>query len=151
MNRQSRSIHAVRGTLGRQHGLTFVELIVVVAILAIIASVGWPMYQSQQLKGRRSEAIDALTKARLAMDRCYSDNGQYSAGCLPASLQTSKNGDYGITLQIQSGGDAYSLVATAQGGQAADTQCNKFYLGNLGQKSAQSKSGSVTSKVCWAQ
>ena len=44
----------------RQRGLTLVELMVVVAVMAIIATIAYPIYTNQVQKSRRADAKVAL-------------------------------------------------------------------------------------------
>ena len=56
----------------KQKGLTLVELMVVVAVMAILASVAIPQYRNQTTKARRSDATTALVRAALEMESCRS-------------------------------------------------------------------------------
>ena len=56
----------------KQKGLALVELMVVVAVMAILASVAIPQYRNQTTKARRSDATTALVRAALEMEPCRS-------------------------------------------------------------------------------
>ena len=51
----------------RQRGLTLVELMVVVAVMAIVASVAYPLYTAQVQKSRRADAKVALQEIDLGV------------------------------------------------------------------------------------
>ena len=44
------------------HGFTLIELMIVVAIVAILASIAYPSYKDSVLKSRRAEARTALSE-----------------------------------------------------------------------------------------
>ena len=41
----------------RANGFTLIELMIVVAVLAIIIAIGYPAYRDQVMKARRTEAM----------------------------------------------------------------------------------------------
>ncbi|OZB35221.1 MAG: pilus assembly protein PilE, partial [Alishewanella sp. 34-51-39] len=47
----------------KQFGFTLIELMVVVAVIAILASIAFPAYQDSVRKSRRTEARDLLLSA----------------------------------------------------------------------------------------
>ncbi len=58
-------------------GFSLIELMIVVAIIAILAAVAFPSYQESVKKSRRSDAQTALLGFAQAMERHYTDNGFY--------------------------------------------------------------------------
>ena len=127
----------------RQGGLTLVELMVVVAVMAIIATIAYPIYTNQVQKSRRADAKVALETVAMAQERFYTINGEYAAGL--SSLQvsteiqggTSDQGYYDITI-ARSGADneQFTVTATAASGgpQAGDSACATFSINHQGVK-----------------
>ncbi|GLI35738.1 type IV pilin protein [Desulforhabdus amnigena] len=67
-------------------GFTLVELMVVVAITAILASVAVPAYINHINRVKQSEAASQLLTARIEMEEFLLDNNRYAGtiGCLPS-------------------------------------------------------------------
>jgi type IV pilus assembly protein PilE len=146
----------------RQRGFTLIELMIVVAIVAILASVVLPSYQSQVAKTKRSEAQVALQSIAVAMETHYRKKLTYSSGPAIADLApqfyansnppnprqqyhiypqflpkdsssvTSATATYELSFETQSA-NAYKLKAQALNAQAsADSACATLTLDHLG-------------------
>lgn len=69
-----------------QKGFTLVELMVVIAIIGIIASIAVPSYADYVKKGKAAEATATLANLRIKMEQYYQDNRTYVGGeCSPGS------------------------------------------------------------------
>lgn len=66
----------------RSHGFTLIELIVVMAIVALLASIVAPRYFVSLQKGKETALLTSLTTMRDAIDQYAADKGRY-----PESLQ----------------------------------------------------------------
>ena len=132
----------------RQRGLTLVELMVVVAVMAIVASVAYPLYTAQVEKSRRADAKVALQEIALAQERFYTINGEYTAGLSTLQIGTTSEQGY-YNLSINTGTDNQDFTATAAavttGAQAGDSDCAQFTIDQLGTKAA-TDGGSTN---CW--
>ncbi len=71
-------------------GFTLAELMVVVSIVAILASVAIPAYINYVNRAKQSEAASMLMTARLEMEEFYTDNGHYAGTiqCLPSFVSS---------------------------------------------------------------
>jgi len=110
-------------------GFSLMELMIVVAIVAILGSIAYPSYLNQVTKSRRTDAQAVLMEAAQFMERFYTENNRYdqdtggTAVALPAQLQESpRDGgtkSYDITVQASTA-STYTLRATPKNGQAGD-------------------------------
>lgn len=62
----------------RVSGFTLIELMITVAIIAILAGIALPAYNSQIVKSRRTDAQRALIEYAQSMERYFTVNGRYS-------------------------------------------------------------------------
>ena len=60
-----------------KHGFTLIELIIVVIIIGILASIGAPMMQGNISKAKKSEAIAAMGTIRTAERLYYVEYGVF--------------------------------------------------------------------------
>jgi len=66
----------------RQSGFTLIELMVTVAIIAILASVALPSYTQYVLRGKLLEGKSNLMAMRTKMELYFQDNRSYVGACV---------------------------------------------------------------------
>ena len=64
----------------KQSGFTLIELMIVVAIVGILASIALPAYQTYTAKARFSEVVLATDPAKIAIELCI-QSGNLMAAC----------------------------------------------------------------------
>jgi type IV pilus assembly protein PilE len=134
-----------------ESGVTLVELLTVVMIVAILGAIAVPSYRGYVLRANRSEAKTALLATAAALERCFTRNLNYQpnvTGCQVTFPVTSESGHYQITSNLSSPWSAFTLTATPQGRQAQDTGCGDLTLDNL---NTRGKSGTKTVAECWGK
>lgn len=68
-----------------QKGFTLIELMVVVVVIAILASIGIPSYNDYATRGKLVEGTSALSDGRVKMEQFFQDNRTYAGGTCPAA------------------------------------------------------------------
>ena len=63
-----------------QNGFTLIELMIAVAVVAILAAIAYPSYQDSIVKSRRADAKSALLELSVIMERLYTATGCYNSG-----------------------------------------------------------------------
>ena len=118
----------------KQRGFTLIELMIVVAIIAILASVAFPSYQASIKKSRRGDAQGALVAFAAAMERHFTENqtkgykeaatGKGDTGApriFPTEAPLGGGADKYYDLTIQAANEtSYTLRATPKNAQAGD-------------------------------
>lgn len=116
---------------GKQRGFSLIELMIVVAIVAILTSVAFPSYQASIKKSRRGAAQGGLVAFAAAMERHFTEENTYEGAATgggdtgaPAVFPTEaplSGTDKYYDLTIQSAnGITYTLRATPKNAQADD-------------------------------
>jgi type IV pilus assembly protein PilE len=156
----------------RRSGFTLIEMLITVAILAILAGVAIPQYTGYVTRAKRAEAKRALSEAAQVLERNYTVSGCYNrasaADCptqsgsaidLPAVLRRAPaegKGSYLVSVTFAASGQSFSLQAIPCGSgntcaafthdNFTDTECGSFTLDNTGLRGI---TGTGTMAACW--
>ena len=134
-----------------QRGFTLVELMIVIAIVAILGSLAMGSYRRYMLRANRVDATSALLQVQVAQEKFFLQNRRYGSTAAdltsapPAGLgfvsATTDGGNY--TLALAPTATGYTVTATAVAAQAQDTTCPSFTLNEQGTRTP------VTASGCW--
>ncbi len=105
-------------------GITLIELVVVLSIIAILAAIGVPSYQTYLIESRRTDAINALQHNQLLVENYIQKNGVTPSSSQVTLLSVSPERFYNLTYdQVDTAN--YKIVATADSGKSQhnDTGC----------------------------
>src|ERR1700736_573655 len=135
---------ATRSSLhpGRRKGFTLIELMITVAIVAILAMIALPAFNKQIRKSHRTEARTTLLDLAARAERVYSTTNTYwgtttANKLLPPDLGyaggwpiSTTSGYYTIALSNNADGTAFTFTASAANAQTDDTQCATLSVDN---------------------
>ncbi|MEL7968856.1 type IV pilin protein [Vreelandella neptunia] len=102
-----RSLLSGRSLLNGQRGFTLIELMIVLVIIGIVASIAYPSYTRYVQKSVRTDAHAGLMRAASELERCYTRTYTYS-DC-PIS-NSSPESNYTIAVNVS--GNGYLLTAS---------------------------------------
>jgi type IV pilus assembly protein PilE len=106
-----------KAVVSRQAGVTLIELMVTLAIIAILSAVAIPAYGDYVKRGRIPQATNNLASMRVKMEQFFQDNRKYPASCDVAGgmpLPTSEDFTYSCALTNTS----FTVTATGKGTMA---------------------------------
>ena len=88
-----------------QHGFTLIELMIVVAIIGILASLAIPAYQSYTIRAQISEGLNMAGPAKNAIANFYNENGTFPVDNTDAALDAAGSyaGNYVQSMTINNG------------------------------------------------
>lgn len=136
----------------RMRGLTLIELMVVIVVVAILGSISVSTYRSYLLRTNRTEAKMALLRVQAAQEKFFLQNNRYATDdelstAPPGGLgipSSTPSDFYTISLETDASGVAYIAQAAAKNGQLQDTAaCQTLTINQNGTRTPDQSSG------CW--
>ncbi len=160
----------------RARGFTLIDLLIALAVVAILVAIAIPSYSAYIIRGQRSAAKAVLLQTAQSMERFYTNNGSYSnagvfpltailgtANCVALAPMDSNIVTYcisgantaggGFLLTATPCGDGPGCPATANNG-FSDSTCDQLTIDNTGTKQAiigGVLAAPTVSDKCWQQ
>jgi len=155
-----------RPVLGRarqawQQGFTLIEVMIVVAIVAILSSVAYPAYTDYVRRGQLQEAFTNLANYRIQMEQYYQDNRRYTATtasttCAGAAAQQLTAAELrgqitNFTYTCVPGNNRQTYVLSATGRNGSNAAGYAYTIDQNGARATTLFAGTaVNTLACWA-
>jgi type IV pilus assembly protein PilE len=104
-------------------GFTLIELMITVAIVAILAAIAYPSYRNYVLRGQVANATDGLSAVSANMERYFQDNRTYltANSFTPPCLTAATYGTFTVSCPTVLTNTTYTLQASGSGATAGFT------------------------------
>lgn len=99
----------------RAAGFTLIELMITVAIVAILAAVGYPQYTEYVRRSRLAEATGTLAATRVRLEQYYQDNRNYGSTASACGVAMPTGDYFTYTCNWGAGASSQSFLLTATG------------------------------------
>jgi type IV pilus assembly protein PilE len=141
-----------RAIIKPQSGVTLIELMTVVVIIAILGMIAIPSYRQYSMRAQRTEAKTALLMLATAQERFYLQNNTYSNNFAALNLTgMSENNVYTLVIPLANTQTYQANAVPTPGGgingkdMNADVECAQFGINAQGLKTA----APDPNNVCW--
>ena len=149
MTRISR-YHHLRALRPLARGFTLLEVMIVVAIVAILAAIALPNYAEYVRRGKIIEATSGLSDVRQRYEQFFLDNKTYLGGCLVIKPIVAP-GVKAFDIDCTAGESASTYIGTATGRPSEGMDAQFLYTINQNNlKTSAGPGGKYTSGNCWA-
>ena len=97
-----------------QKGFTLIELMIVVAIIAILAAIAIPAYQNYLIRTQVTEGVTLMDGAKIALQEWYANKGNFTSAALQASVglapAASITGKYVASVDVANSTAAKAII-----------------------------------------
>jgi type IV pilus assembly protein PilE len=138
----------------RPRGFTLIEMMIVVAIVAVLAAIALPNYADYVKRGKIIDATSKLADARVRLEQWFLDRRTYAGACVdpPAGVVrvTPGPGDtFALSCPVAPNATAYKVQAAGIAGRGMDNFTYTIDQSNA-KVSTITEPGWVGNDTCWA-
>jgi len=137
----------------KNNGFTLIELMIVVAIIAVLSAIALPAYGDYVKRGRIVEALTPLADMEARMEQFFQDKRTYADACAAGTVAPKpKNTDFFQYNCSDLGTDTYTITATGKNNMAGFAYSLKLAGGVVSRTTdALPSQWGTPSKTCWSR
>jgi type IV pilus assembly protein PilE len=133
----------------KQNGFTLIELMIVTAVIAILAAIALPSYNSYVFRSRIPASLDALSAYQARMEQTFQDTSSYSspadsgvcASSVPADTST-----FALRCTPNKAGQGFTAIVVGTGALAGVS----YSVDEVGTRITLSHPYGVPASNCWS-
>lgn len=129
----------------KTRGFTLIEMMIVVAVIALLATIAFPSYQNFAMRNRRADGKDLAMRIASAQERYYTNFNRYGTAADINMGMQSEQRYYTAQIVLPADGQSYLLQLVPQDVQATD-RCGTLTINNTGFKD---RTGNDSNGNCW--
>lgn len=116
----------------RSAGFTLIELMITVAVVAILSSIAYPSYTDYVRRGRIAEATGELGTMRVRLEQFYQDSrpSNYGSTATACGVAVPTSPSFTYTCNWGTGGTSQTFLITATGNASASMTGFTFTIDN---------------------
>lgn len=134
-----------------ESGFTLIEVMMAVAILAVLAAIAIPNYSQYVVRSKLTDAANTLADVRVKMEQHYQDNRNYGSTGTNCGFTMPVSQYFSITCETSNSAQNYTVTASSRTGKGLGAASAYTYtIDHLNNKATTSFKGvSQSGKSCW--
>lgn len=134
----------------RSRGFTLIEVMITVAIIAILAAIALPSYSDYIRRSRVTEAVSTLSGMRVKMEQYFQDNRTYVGACVAGTVAPPPTSDNFNYTCVPTAGPPSGYTITANGKVGSIVEGFQYSLDDTNARSSVMTAPSTwVGNSCW--
>ncbi|MFA7593628.1 MAG: type IV pilin protein [Thiohalobacteraceae bacterium] len=129
----------------RTRGMTLMELLIALAIVALLATLAYPSYRDSLMRGRRTDAIGSLLALRVAEETWRANHTAYADLHELGHAATSADGCYHLQVPEHTAAGFLAIARPRADGPQRGDACGTYAIDQHGPV----LTGGYADAVCW--
>lgn len=130
----------------RQQGFTLIEVMIVVAIVAILSAIALPSYSDYVKRGQIVDGLVPLADMGAKLEQYFQDKRTYTGACQDNTVAPKPAGTTRFEYGCELGANTFTVTATGKGSMNGFA----YSLNQNGVRSSTVPSGWTAGEGCWS-
>jgi type IV pilus assembly protein PilE len=130
-------------------GFTLLELMISLAVVAILAAIGYPAYTGYVQRGKIVEALGQLSTVRVRLEQYYQDNRNYGSTATSCAVALPTGPYFTFTCNWGAVGTSQGYLLTATGNGAGGMDGFVFTVDETNAQRTTQFAGDTVAAACW--